>query len=194
MLMCYSSMPWTLCWHTLLVKGVSEPLHQLVMHYRDITYITPLIARFIGPTWGPSGADRTQAGPMLAPWTLLSETCIWLCNSILVWYNIWPHNLMSKEMLSSQVVLIQFIRHTFLFHFVSISIPLSKNSLWLYKFVKTKVFMHHSSLPSLLFLDCYRCLSNVNKNIRLQQRSCLDRQEAVLPFWCNFHIHFWKGI
>ena len=24
------------------------------------------------PTWGPSGADRTQVGPMLAPWTLLS--------------------------------------------------------------------------------------------------------------------------
>ena len=31
-----------------------------------------LIARLMGPTWGPSGADRTQAGPMLAPWTLLS--------------------------------------------------------------------------------------------------------------------------
>ena len=30
------------------------------------------IARFVGPTWGPSGADRTQVGPMLAPWTLLS--------------------------------------------------------------------------------------------------------------------------
>ena len=28
-----------------------------------------LIARFIGPTWGPSGADRTLVGPMLAPWT-----------------------------------------------------------------------------------------------------------------------------
>ena len=26
----------------------------------------------MGPTWGPSGADRTQVGPMLAPWTLLS--------------------------------------------------------------------------------------------------------------------------
>ena len=34
----------------------------------------PLIARFMGPTWGPSGADRTQVGPMLAPWTLLSGT------------------------------------------------------------------------------------------------------------------------
>ena len=31
-----------------------------------------LIAGFMGPTWGPSGADRTQVGPMLAPWTLLS--------------------------------------------------------------------------------------------------------------------------
>ena len=26
----------------------------------------------MGPTWGPSGADRTQVGPMLVPWTLLS--------------------------------------------------------------------------------------------------------------------------
>ena len=33
---------------------------------------TTLIARFIGPRWGPPGADRTQAGPMWATWTLLS--------------------------------------------------------------------------------------------------------------------------
>ena len=33
---------------------------------------TPLISWFMGPTWGPSGADRTQVGPMLAPWALLS--------------------------------------------------------------------------------------------------------------------------
>ena len=26
----------------------------------------------MGPTWGPYGADRTEMGPMLAPWTLLS--------------------------------------------------------------------------------------------------------------------------
>ena len=30
------------------------------------------IARFMGPTWGPSGADRAQVGPMLASWNLLS--------------------------------------------------------------------------------------------------------------------------
>ena len=43
---------------------------------------TTLIARFMGPTWGPSGADRTQVGPMLAPWTLLSGNSL-VCFSIL---------------------------------------------------------------------------------------------------------------
>ena len=37
-----------------------------------IHWLSSPIARFIGPTWGQSGADRTQVGPMLAPWTLLS--------------------------------------------------------------------------------------------------------------------------
>ena len=35
--------------------------------------ISTLIACVMGPTWGPSGADRTQMGPILAPWTLLSD-------------------------------------------------------------------------------------------------------------------------
>ena len=30
------------------------------------------IAKFMGPTWDPSGSCRPQMGPMLAPWTLLS--------------------------------------------------------------------------------------------------------------------------
>ena len=37
----------------------------------------PLIARFMGPTWGPPGANRTQMGSMLAPWTLLSGLYQW---------------------------------------------------------------------------------------------------------------------
>ena len=31
-----------------------------------------LIARIMGPTWGPPGSCRPQVGPILAPWTLLS--------------------------------------------------------------------------------------------------------------------------
>ena len=44
-------------------------------------------ARFMGPTWGPSGTDRTQVGPMLAPWTLLSGMHLfWYC----IMYMSWP--------------------------------------------------------------------------------------------------------
>ena len=32
----------------------------------------------MGPTWGPSGAARSQVGPMFAPWTLLSGmSCVY---------------------------------------------------------------------------------------------------------------------
>ena len=45
----------------------------------------------MGPTWGPSGADRTQVGPMLAPWTLLfGFLCLWILR-----YN--PHSSMSAD-------------------------------------------------------------------------------------------------
>ena len=36
------------------------------------TTLVSLIVSLMGPTWGQSGADRTQVGSMLAPWTLLS--------------------------------------------------------------------------------------------------------------------------
>ena len=45
-------------------------------------FLSP-IARFMGPTWGPSGVDRTQVGPMLALWILLSGVqccrCVFIC-------------------------------------------------------------------------------------------------------------------
>ena len=57
----------------------SQPCHMVVSPWSTNTswcrgdqHSVPLIARFVGPTWGPSGADRTQVGPILAPWTLLS--------------------------------------------------------------------------------------------------------------------------
>ena len=46
--------------------------HRWDYHIGKILKLIFLIAKLMGPTWGPSGADRTQVGPMLAPWTLLS--------------------------------------------------------------------------------------------------------------------------
>ena len=71
--------------HVLLYYQRFFQLLLYYMQYRGL-YIGPhyitmtsLIARFMRLTWGPSGADRTQVGPMLAPWILLS----WL----IIWYN-----------------------------------------------------------------------------------------------------------
>ena len=44
---------------------------------------TSLIVRFMGPTWGPSGADRTQVGPILAPWNVLSGISRSMLRSVL---------------------------------------------------------------------------------------------------------------
>ena len=45
------------------------------------TPMTTQIARFIGPTWGPPGAARTQVGPMLATWTLISGHFVYCFNA-----------------------------------------------------------------------------------------------------------------
>ena len=53
--------------------------YSLIIPLRSTPFNYPLdktlIARCMGPTWGPPGADRTQVGPMLALWTLLSGNC-----------------------------------------------------------------------------------------------------------------------
>ena len=52
-------------------------------YHVDYTILTQL-ARFMGPTWGPTGSYRPQMGPMLAPWTLLSGNG-WLINIPIAW-------------------------------------------------------------------------------------------------------------
>ena len=76
--------------------------------------IPTLIARFMGPTWGPPGDDRTQVGPMLATWTLLSGNLtlfgreitklygflhrynLTLTRRIIISYN-WHHNILKEN-------------------------------------------------------------------------------------------------
>ena len=74
--------------------------------------LASLIARFMGPTWGPSGADRTQVGPMLTPWTLLSGILqtIWNC----------LHFVDDTHFVNENWC-------TFYSHFTDISFPINKN-------------------------------------------------------------------
>ena len=58
--------------YLLYLSGVARFHLMAIPMFTTAASVPFLIARFMGPTWGPSGADRTQMGPMLAPWTLLS--------------------------------------------------------------------------------------------------------------------------
>ena len=53
-------------------NGIYGSLHPAENSGCNCLSLPSQITRFMRPTWGPAGADRTQVGPMLAPWTLLS--------------------------------------------------------------------------------------------------------------------------
>ena len=80
----------------LMVPEICPP--ELVSIVDGSCWMPSHIARFMGSVWGPPGADRTQVGPMLVPWTLLSRlspiplshnaTKLGPCSNL--W---WPHSL-----------------------------------------------------------------------------------------------------
>ena len=53
--------------------GICVMVSVVVKQHWHIRRVDTQIARLMGPTWDPSGADRTQVGPMLSPWTLLGS-------------------------------------------------------------------------------------------------------------------------
>ena len=48
-------------WHIHVTRSQCQCVSTLLLE--GMTTLESLIARFMGPTWGPSGADRTQVGP-----------------------------------------------------------------------------------------------------------------------------------
>ena len=59
--------------HSSCSRQLCYPILQLRLKRSYVAcFILSQIARFMGPTWGSIGDDRTQVGSMLAPWTLLS--------------------------------------------------------------------------------------------------------------------------
>ena len=65
---------WPTCRHLGIFRFQQQKNRRIaaICHKQTGWFMVSLIARFMGPTWGPSWADKTQVGPMLAPWTLLS--------------------------------------------------------------------------------------------------------------------------
>ena len=66
-------------------RAVIIKLYATLSARRQLQFRCPLIAEFMGPTWGPSGADRTQAGPMLAHELCYLGHASWTINKLQKW-------------------------------------------------------------------------------------------------------------
>ena len=131
-------------------------------------YVIALMARFMGPTWGPPGADSTLVGPMLATWTLLSGI---YQTVLLVNPNSYRHMIICTSIyVYFHVVIAAFYRAWFTFRICRISrksysnptditmIPSHEKSLY------SKVRAHISRVVNTLFLcDCnvFSCMKCV---------------------------------
>ena len=87
---------WPVRWKIFPSAEVIMTLSHVAMAAVKFDLNLSLIAMFMGPSWGPSGADRTQVGPMLAPWTLLSGVIYSSMDSI-IWKLSW-HTLLGTNM------------------------------------------------------------------------------------------------
>ena len=58
-------------WNHSIEIQVSLKREEAVGLFGLVRAMSSIIARFMGPKWGPSGADRTQVGPMVDTWALL---------------------------------------------------------------------------------------------------------------------------
>ena len=58
-----------ICYFPPSVRGT--PAIHLGKYQSPLVSSYALVTRLMGPSWSPPGADRTQMGPMLAPWLLL---------------------------------------------------------------------------------------------------------------------------
>ena len=79
---CHCTGLWICCvsfFRCIHLYSITHAYHHILIYFKTPIWNTiynngiySLIARFMGPTWGPPGADRTQVGHMWATWTFLS--------------------------------------------------------------------------------------------------------------------------
>ena len=131
---------------------------QFNLHLDEGKYrIMSLIARFMGPTWGPSGADRTQVGPMLAPWTLLSGVCTQVTNCFSaherVIFGVYFLSCKATWEINTKITLVwaqkQFVTRV---HAISYFLHDMTNP-WM--MIKMTIFTHHSRVSLTRFSFCW---------------------------------------
>ena len=129
-----------------------------------------LKARFMGPTWGPSGADRTQVGPMLAPCTLLfgvpysgnhAKTCMLNSDSCI---SVWLFSILIQASIIISTRRYYHISTGRLVWHITSSLQLT-NHTYIYVYIRLIIlhfdsgFDHHFNKTLLPYFDWQTCLA-----------------------------------
>ena len=104
---------------------------------------TTLIARFRGRTWGPSGANRTQVGPMLVPWTLLSGQ-VWCLDDVDLLSRIFRKH--SKHDLEHEHIYMCNGHGLYAYNGYALFDISCQISITLFYLIRTKLFIHSFSI------------------------------------------------
>ena len=140
------------------------------------------------PTWGPSGADRTQVGPMLAPWTLLSGF-VTLCLVMLTIYPIeHSHNFVVLCSLSFIFSILVEIHYCFT-HIIQGYVFDTMAIVWLPKmglkrdgWCNQGVFSIYIYIYMHIYIYIYAYQDNDSK----------DKAVSIPSYFSNVNVHKWK--
>ena len=171
---CQSGFEWLACWsQQWVVTGEILPPTPETAKLASISgsnfFITTLIARFMGPTWGPSGADRTQVGPMSAPW--IDRHC----------ENFWAFTGPRRDfglilLISNMIIYRSFTGPT---HLLSVNVR-GPVSFAVSEYIVTKTAPVHTDLP-LRGPGYVWLVGNQQANDKMQQHCHQHRDQWVYP-------------
>ena len=147
------------------------------------------IARLMRPIWGPPWADRTQVGPMLAPWTLLSG---WSRRVYIIpWYHNINYLYCTKLLLGTRYsirIICVFLLNDFIvsrlrlefLHSVYIVLYMLYITLSICGLLRILIFGEYKSRSMLFFYDFQ---ANVRTGLIACALSCLEDSGCV---WFQF--------
>ena len=142
------------------------------------------IARFMGPTWGLPGADRTQVGPVWATWTLLWGVLLqmtglrcyrnhqYCCCRHYCYRQHWYHLIIIKPIIIIVFVIVVVIVITIIIIILTFLLL-----LWCFLFAAVAFFLVYKTGI------IWSCRCNSNEGYRWQYISSAGAQSSVTVTW-----------
>ena len=183
-----------LCHHlsAVIVTDLDAPhSDKAIIVSTSLSWWVSQIAKFMGPTWGPPGSCRLQAGPMLAPWNLLSGLL-----PLFHWYIPEIKPMLTNNQVVKGEAMLLWISSSGVIIWNQVSVTLTLNEVpnqilqwhFRYLFVKVQLFITKFCYAATLIFPWY--MLNVTRDgmidlTRCKQKILVKQSLAWQPFFCS---------